>query len=88
MSKLEQTLSIIKPDAVERNLDNEIKELFIKNGFKITIKINWLLSTWYVLFKKKIKRISKNRYDRITKDIPKLLPIRKNGSKTKYIKFP
>ena len=35
MSKLEQTLSIIKPDAVERNLDNEIKELFIKNGFKI-----------------------------------------------------
>ena len=35
MSKLEQTLSIIKPDAVERNLDNEIKELFVKNGFKI-----------------------------------------------------
>ena len=35
MSNLEQTLSIIKPDAVERNLDNEIKELFIKNGFKI-----------------------------------------------------
>ena len=35
MNKIEQTLSIIKPDAVERNLDNEIKELFIKNGFKI-----------------------------------------------------
>ena len=35
MSKIEQTLSIIKPDAVERNLDNTIKEMFIKNGFKI-----------------------------------------------------
>ena len=35
MSKLEQTLSIIKPDAVERNLDNEIKEIFINKGFKI-----------------------------------------------------
>ena len=28
MSNIEQTLSIIKPDAVERNLDNEIKEMF------------------------------------------------------------
>ena len=35
MSSIEQTLSIIKPDAVERNLDNEIKEMFKKNGFKI-----------------------------------------------------
>ena len=35
MSNIEQTLSIIKPDAVERNLDNEIKQMFIKNGFKI-----------------------------------------------------
>tara|TARA_B100000212_G_scaffold163769_1_gene123218 strand:+ start:434 stop:844 length:411 start_codon:yes stop_codon:yes gene_type:complete len=35
MSDLEQTLSIIKPDAVERKLDNEIKELFVLNGFKI-----------------------------------------------------
>jgi len=35
MSNLEQTLSIIKPDAVERNLDNEIKNLFTLNGFKI-----------------------------------------------------
>ena len=35
MSNLEQTLSIIKPDAVERNLDQEIKEIFLKNGFKI-----------------------------------------------------
>ena len=35
MSNLEQTLSIIKPDAVERNLENEIKEMFKSNGFKI-----------------------------------------------------
>ena len=31
----EQTLSIIKPDAVERNLENEIKEMFKNTGFKI-----------------------------------------------------
>ena len=35
MSNIEQTLSIIKPDAVERNFDNEIKEMFKSNGFKI-----------------------------------------------------
>ena len=35
MSNLEQTLSIIKPDAVERNLENEIKEIFKKKGFSI-----------------------------------------------------
>ena len=35
MSKMEQTLSIIKPDAVERNLDNEIKEMFKNKGFRI-----------------------------------------------------
>jgi nucleoside-diphosphate kinase len=35
MSSLEQTLSIIKPDAVERNLDNEIKEMFKNRGFNI-----------------------------------------------------
>ena len=35
MSNVEQTLSIIKPDAVERNLDNEIKEIFKNKGFKI-----------------------------------------------------
>ena len=35
MSNIEQTLSIIKPDAVERKLDNEIKEMFKSNGFKI-----------------------------------------------------
>ena len=35
MSNIEQTLSIIKPDAVERNLDNEIKEIFKNEGFLI-----------------------------------------------------
>ena len=35
MSNLEQTLSIIKPDAVERNLQEEIKKNFIENGFNI-----------------------------------------------------
>ncbi len=35
MSNREQTLSIIKPDAVERNLSEEIKEEFKKNGFTI-----------------------------------------------------
>ena len=35
MSNSEQTLSIIKPDAVERNLDNEIKDMFTNKGFKI-----------------------------------------------------
>ena len=35
MSNIEQTLSIIKPDAVERNLENEIKKEFINKGFKI-----------------------------------------------------
>tara|TARA_B100001093_G_C26436233_1_gene846128 strand:+ start:152 stop:562 length:411 start_codon:yes stop_codon:yes gene_type:complete len=36
MSNVEQTLSIIKPDAVERNLENEIKEMFKNNGFSIS----------------------------------------------------
>ena len=36
MSKIEQTLSIIKPDAVERSLENEIKEMFINKGFSIS----------------------------------------------------
>ena len=35
MSNLEQTLSIIKPDAVERNLDSEIKKMFLDKDFKI-----------------------------------------------------
>ena len=35
MSNIEQTLSIIKPDAMERSLDGEIKLMFKKNGFNI-----------------------------------------------------
>tara|TARA_Y100001970_G_C14166427_1_gene821549 strand:- start:1131 stop:1541 length:411 start_codon:yes stop_codon:yes gene_type:complete len=35
MNNLEQTLSIIKPDAVGRNLDKEIKEIFKNKGFNI-----------------------------------------------------
>ena len=35
MSNLEQTLSIIKPDAVERNLEDKIKTMFKNEGFKI-----------------------------------------------------
>ena len=36
MSNNEETLSIIKPDAVERNLSEDIKEEFKKNGFIIS----------------------------------------------------
>ena len=36
MSNIEQTLSIIKPDAVERELESQIKEKFKSNGFTIT----------------------------------------------------
>jgi nucleoside-diphosphate kinase len=35
MSNIEQTLSIVKPDAVERNLIEDIKKIFIKNNLKI-----------------------------------------------------
>ena len=35
MSNIEQTLSIIKPDAVERNLEGQIKEMFLKEGFNV-----------------------------------------------------
>ena len=32
---MEETLSIIKPDAMERKLENKIKNIFIKNNFEI-----------------------------------------------------
>ena len=35
MSDIQQTLSIIKPDAVERNLSEEIKNIFIKNNLNV-----------------------------------------------------
>ena len=44
MSNLEQTLSIIKPDAVERNLQEEIKNMFKKNGV-----IDLIVQTWGLL---------------------------------------
>ena len=35
MSNIEKTLSIIKPDAVERNLTDSIKKIFEKNNLNI-----------------------------------------------------
>ena len=35
MNNIEQTLSIIKPDAVERSLEKEIKNIFQNKGFNI-----------------------------------------------------
>ena len=35
MNNIERTLSIIKPDAIERNLEEEIKSLLVKNDLKI-----------------------------------------------------
>ena len=35
MNNIEQTLSIVKPDAVERNLTEDIKKIFIENDLKI-----------------------------------------------------
>ena len=53
MSNLEQTLSIIKPDAVERNLDNEIKEI---NRNKV-----------FLILKKKKIQIEKNEAEKFYK---------------------
>ena len=39
MSNTEQTLSIIKPDATERNLQDEIKKEFKKKGFLIVNEV-------------------------------------------------
>ena len=44
MSNTEQTLSIIKPDAVERNLTEDIKNIFIKNNLTITNSIKTHIS--------------------------------------------
>ena len=54
MSSLEQTLSIIKPDAVERNLVEKIKEKFLENKL-------------YIKKQKKIK-ISKSKKIQISKE--------------------
>jgi len=44
MSNTEQTLSIIKPDAVERNLTEDIKNIFIKNNLTIINSIKTHIS--------------------------------------------
>ena len=36
MSNTEKTLSIVKPDAVERNLAEDIKNIFVKNNLKVS----------------------------------------------------
>ena len=60
MSDIEQTLSIIKPDAVERNLSKNIKEIFTKNNLNIkTVKKFTLQKTKLQSF---IKCISQNPF--------------------------
>ena len=49
MNNLEQTLSIIKPDAVERNLSEEIKNEFKKNGFNI-LKEKKINTKYFVIY--------------------------------------
>ena len=53
MSNIEQTLSIIKPDAVERNLQDQIKNEFKNNGFEI------LKEKKFIFLKKKLKNFIK-----------------------------
>ena len=48
MSSMEQTLSIIKPDAVERNLTDKIKTIFTENNLKIKETLTKLL--WKIHF--------------------------------------
>ena len=56
MSNLEKTLSIIKPDAVERNLDNEIKEMFKEHEADILKEVELIIyrSELAEEFKKKL----------------------------------
>jgi len=60
---IEQTLSIVKPDAVERNLENKIKSFFKEKNLKI------LKTKKYILPKKKqqsfIKNIKQNHFIKI-----------------------
>ena len=41
MNRIEQTLSIVKPDAVERNLTENIKKVFTENNLKIVQEKLW-----------------------------------------------
>ena len=60
MSNIEQTLSIIKPDAVERNLQEEIKKNFLQNGFIIKKKKKFRFQK--VKLKNFIKYINPNHF--------------------------
>ena len=74
MSNLEQTLSIIKPDAVERNLDNEIKEIF-KNKDKFTgCTIHYVaakLDSGKIIMQKKIEISAKDNPTTLAKKVLK-----------------
>ena len=59
MSNIEQTLSIIKPDAVERNLQDEIQNEFKKNGF--------------IIFKEKKIQISKQEAEQLQQIMERFL---------------
>ena len=54
MSNIEQTLSIIKPDAVERNLQDQIKQEFTNKGFKI------IKEKKFIFLKRKLKDFIKS----------------------------
>ena len=64
MSNIEQTLSIIKPDAVERNLTENIKDIFIKNGLKIikSVKTHISKENLKILKSKKVKISKEEAY--------------------------
>ena len=59
MSNIEQTLSIIKPDAVERNLQDEIQNELKKNGF--------------IIFKEKKIQISKQEAEQLQQIMERFL---------------
>ena len=52
---IQKTLSIIKPDAVERNLQEEIKKNFIENGFNIKHEKNSTLFIPFIFINKLFK---------------------------------
>ena len=75
MSSIEQTLSIIKPDAVERNLDNEIKEMF-KNKDKVagcTVHlVTAKLDSGKIILQKKVKISKKDTPISLAKKVIRL----------------
>ena len=65
MSNKEKTLSIIKPDAVDRNLTEEIKSIFEKN--KLQIKDSKKISFGRVLYALGIPHVGKTASETIAK---------------------